>query len=289
MQQVLDLFKGTGSPKAVLEIATSTKKDGCAIEIESYNKTNALAYAHFYIGMYNEVLAEYETARQHFQAADEIKNPDFMECLMQMHYSLFCHRYPPAFYSINPAKEIPPKIIHGGWQASKGHLIQCKPDSNAFDAVWNLLQVINSGICTFDCGDIYTGVEELYGQMIRAHRSRGGLREDISIHTKLVPDLCAIQEHSVDREYIESVLRRTLNRLGTKYMDLVQFHWWDTSVSGYVAALGVLNDLVGRGLVKKIGITNFDINTTKILLNAGIPIMSTQVKQQNISIHLSII
>lgn len=291
MPQVLELFKGTGSPKAVLMSATSIKsdgnKDGSPVMLRSYNNTNALAYAHFYIGMYSEVLGEYATAKHHFQVAAELKNPDFMGGLMHTHFNLFCRRFPPRFYStctVKPASGVLHKIIHGGWQISEGHLIQHKQNSNPVEVVRDLLQVLDSGIRVFDCGDIYVGVEEVYGQLIKAHCSRGGRRNDITIHSKLVPDLTTIQNYSVDRLYVESVVRRTLNRLGVKCVELVQFHWWDTSVSGYVEALNALCDLARQGLVKKVGINNFDTETTKSLLDAGIPIASTQVYRNNSTI-----
>lgn len=283
MLQVLELFKGNGSPEAVLMSATSTRKSGreqdsSPVIVKSYNNTNALAYAHFYIGLYNEVLGEYKTAKHHLLAAAELKNPDFMGGIMQMHFNLFCHRYPPGFYStICPVRGVPPKIIHGGWQTSEGHLIQRAQDCNIVESVKDLLQVVDAGIRAFDCGDIYVGVEEVYGQLIKAYCSRGGKRDDILIHTKLVPDLTAIQNHAVDKHYIESVVQRTLNRLGVKSVDLVQFCWWDTSISGYIEALNSLIDLAKQGLVKRIGTTNFDTEMTKSLLDAGIPIASTQV------------
>lgn len=285
MLQVLELFKGIGSPEAVLMSATSTKnggdRNGSPAIVRSYNNTNALAYAHFYIGMYNEVLGEYETAKHHLQAAAELKNCDFMGDIMQMHFNLFRRRYPPGFHAmISPVRGAFPKIIHGGWQVSEGHLIQCTR-GNKVEAVKDLLQVLDAGIHVFDCGDIYVGVEEVYGQLIKAHCSRGGRRDDILIHTKFVPDLSAIQNHLVDRLYVESVVRRSLNRLGIKCVDLVQIHWWDTTISGYVEALSALTDLTRQGLVKRIGITNFDTETTKLFLDAGILIASTQVNNNN--------
>ena len=45
---------------------------------------------------------------------------------------------------------------------------------------------VEAGITTFDCADIYTGVEALIG----AFRARyPELAADVQVHTKFVPDL----------------------------------------------------------------------------------------------------
>jgi aryl-alcohol dehydrogenase-like predicted oxidoreductase len=145
------------------------------------------------------------------------------------------------------------------------------------NSVKSLLQAFDAGIRCFDCGDIYTGVEDLFGRFIRAHLSRGGKESDIAIHTKLVPDLDSIKGHTVDEGYIQSVVRRSLNRLGVRCVSLVQFYWWDTMVPGYMEALHILTQLKRDGLIRSIGISNFDAGVTELLIDEGIEIASTQV------------
>lgn len=130
----------------------------------------------------------------------------------------------------------------------------------------------------FDCGDIYTGVEELYGRMIDAHIRRGGRRQDIKIHTKLVPDLEVIKRGGVNESYVRGIIRRSLNRLRCSYIDLVQLNWWDWSSPGLVGAISVLAALQREGVVKEIGLTNFNTEQTKeVIEKTGIRIASTQV------------
>ena len=269
MQQILELYKGTISVEEVL--ASVTTVDGSVVK--SYNDTNALPYAHFYIGLYHEARKEYLKAKKHFKIAAEFKNPDYMGKLMEMHFDLFCRRFPSDVLGVS----IQSKVIHGGWQLSSGHLIGCDEDNHRVVIIRDLLKVVDAGIRSFDCGDIYTGVEELYGQLIKAHCLRGGRSDDIAIHTKLVPDLEAIQSNSVNKNYIECIIRRSLNRLGLKSLNLVQFHWWDTSIPGYVEALSILQDLLEEGVIQNIGITNFDVATTKEFIDAEIQISSMQV------------
>lgn len=145
------------------------------------------------------------------------------------------------------------------------------------DIIPLLLNAIDNGIRAFDCGDIYTGVEELYGRMLEAHSLNGGRREDILIHTKLIPDIDVIRKGRVNESYIRGIVRRSLSRLGTSYIDLVQFHWWEWSCTGYMAAAKTLKCLQGEGLIRKVGLTNFDLEHTQELLSAGLCITSIQV------------
>ena len=51
------------------------------------------------------------------------------------------------------------RIIKGGWHLAGGHGI-IDPDQ----AVRDMAGFVEAGITTFDCADIYTGVEELIGR-----------------------------------------------------------------------------------------------------------------------------
>ena len=61
---------------------------------------------------------------------------------------------------LRPAYSIS-RVICGGWQLAGGH--------GAVDrhtAISDLVAFAEAGILTFDCADIYTGVEELLGAML---------------------------------------------------------------------------------------------------------------------------
>ena len=95
-------------------------------------------------------------------------------------------------------------------------------------------ELIEHGFTTFDCGDIYTGVEEFLGTLVaRLKRGEGPVSaDDIQIHTKYVPDLDILAD--VTFKHTESIIDRSLRRLNRDTLDLVQFHWWDYNVPGYV-------------------------------------------------------
>jgi aryl-alcohol dehydrogenase-like predicted oxidoreductase len=165
------------------------------------------------------------------------------------------------------------RVIRGGWQLAGGHgLID---GDRALD---DLLAAFDAGLFTFDCADIYTGVEELYGALRARVLITRGLEaaKSLRVHTKLVPDLSIL--HSIKRRDIEAIVDRSLRRLRMERLDLVQFHWWDYSEPRWLEALGWLNDLRTKGKVRLIGGTNFDAPHVREILAAGIQLASMQVQ-----------
>lgn len=167
------------------------------------------------------------------------------------------------------------RVINGAWQLAAGHR-QTAPDRAA--AVDGLLRRAEAGLTTFDCADIYTGVEELLGDVLRAWRRRGGdgPPPELQVHTKLVPDRAALPY--LQRRDVERIVERSLRRLGIERLDLVQLHWWDYAVPGWLEAAGWLSDLRRAGKIRHLGATNFDTPHLAALLDAGIPLVSHQVQ-----------
>lgn len=163
-----------------------------------------------------------------------------------------------------------PRVILGGWQLSKGHALARPLD---FDAVRRAFVTMKrAGLNTFDGADIYTGVEDFYGSIVRDEAAAG---ESVpQVHTKFVPDLDDLGK--IDAAYVEGVVTRSLKRLGVEALDLVQFHWWDYSVPGMVDVAGHLVRLREKGLIRNIGTTNFNSTELERLLKAGIPVVSNQ-------------
>lgn len=165
------------------------------------------------------------------------------------------------------------RVIRGGWQLSQGHG-QVRSD----DAAGDMIAFADAGITTFDCADIYTGVEEMIGefrQRYRLARGEEALRK-IHVHTKFVPDLDMLPR--VTRAYVEGVIDRSLTRLRMERLDLVQFHWWDYAVPGYAEAARHLVDLRKAGKIAEIGATNFDTARMVGLVESGVPLVSMQAQ-----------
>ena len=144
-------------------------------------------------------------------------------------------------------------IIKGGWQLAGDH-----GDVDRQRAIDDMLTFYNAGISTFDCADIYTGVEEMLGSFTRHLQQVQGSEavDQLRIHTKYVPDIAQLA--TLTRQDVEHIINRSLQRLQREQLDLVQFHWWDYTVPGQVDAILYLQELQHSGKIKQIGITNFD-------------------------------
>jgi aryl-alcohol dehydrogenase-like predicted oxidoreductase len=160
------------------------------------------------------------------------------------------------------------RIVKGSWQLAGGH------GAIAADAALEDMRLYaEAGITTFDCADIYTGVEERIGAF-RAAFPR--LAQGVQVHTKYVPDIGDL--HRLDARAIETAIDRSLRRLRLEALDLVQFHWWDYDAPGCLAAAQVLSALRAKGKIRNLGATNFDTAHLRELLDGGVPIVSHQVQ-----------
>lgn len=160
------------------------------------------------------------------------------------------------------------RVLKGGWQLAGGH---GEVDEEA--ALAGMDRYVAAGITTFDCADIYTGVEELIG---RWRKTRPDAAAAIQVHTKYVPDLDLLPTHA--RADVARGVDRSLRRLGVDALDLVQLHWWDYDTPGYLEAAAWLDELRVAGKVRHIGLTNFDQARVAEFVTAGIPIVSHQVQ-----------
>lgn len=160
------------------------------------------------------------------------------------------------------------RIIKGGWHLAGDH-----GDIDPEQAQKDMATFVDAGITTFDCADIYTGVERLIGGFRRAYPAHA---KQVQIHTKFVPDLADLR--SLDRGRVAAIIDRSLTRLGLERLDLVQFHWWDFAIPRYVETALELDRLRRTGKIARIGVTNFDTPRLKELIDAGIPITSHQVQ-----------
>ena len=160
------------------------------------------------------------------------------------------------------------RIIKGGWHLAGGH--------GAIDpaaALRDMAEFVDAGVTTFDCADIYTGVESMIGDFRRSHPERA---RRVQVHTKFVPDLKDLAR--IDRGYVENIIDRSLQRLGVERLDLVQFHWWDFAVPGYVETALELDRLRRSGKIGHLGVTNFDVAHLSELQAAGVPIVFHQAQ-----------
>jgi aryl-alcohol dehydrogenase-like predicted oxidoreductase len=160
------------------------------------------------------------------------------------------------------------RLIKGGWHLAGDHGV-IEPGQ----AIEDMARFVAAGITTFDCADIYVGVEQLIGDFLRAYPE---LAAKVQVHTKFVPDLSDLP--SIDRSYVERVIDRSLQRLGVERLDLVQFHWWDFNSGRYVETALELDRLRQAGKIARLAVTNFDTPHLREIVAAGVPIVAHQLQ-----------
>ena len=160
------------------------------------------------------------------------------------------------------------RIIKGGWHLAGGHG-PVDPER----AITDMAEFVEAGITTFDCADIYTGVEALIGGFRARHPALAGR---LQVHTKFVPDLPELP--TITGRGVEAVVDRSLARLGVERLDLVQFHWWDFTVPRHVEVALELDRLRRAGKIARIGATNFDTAHLGEIVAAGVPVVAHQVQ-----------
>lgn len=165
------------------------------------------------------------------------------------------------------------RVIRGGWQLSASH-----SQSVSEDPVADMIAFADAGITTFDCADIYTGVEDLIGAFREQYRTLRGAEAAarIRVHTKFVPDMAVLPV--IDRAYVEKVIDTSLKRLRTDRLDIVQFHWWDYAKPKWIDTAMWLEELRQKGKINRIGGTNFDTEHVTAMRQAGVPLSSMQVQ-----------
>lgn len=155
---------------------------------------------------------------------------------------------------------------------------------------------IEAGYRNFDCAPVYFNEKEIGDAMDKEIASGAVRREDLWITSKLASPF-----HR--KEHVEPALRKTLNDLKVKYLDLYLMHWpvafkyvpLDPTVRGWYNDDGSINydiddsngganidpkvsvketwsameDLVESGLVRNIGVSNFPAALLHELMAGG--------------------
>jgi len=165
------------------------------------------------------------------------------------------------------------RVIKGGWQLAGDH-----GEVRPAEAIADMEAFLDAGITTFDCADIYNGVEEMIGHFIADVRARRGgeVADRVVVQTKLVPDLGRLSD--IRPEEVEAIVDRSLKRLQIERLPLVQFFWWDMSQGDPVASLEVLKACQRKGKIAHLGTTNWNTPEMELFCDAGFDIVSAQVQ-----------
>ena len=157
------------------------------------------------------------------------------------------------------------RVLTGLWQ-----LADMERDGRAIDrerAAAAMAAYADAGLTTFDMADHYGPAEEIAG-LFRKRASHGRAE----LFTKWVP-----KPGPVSKADVRAAVERALSRLGVEAIDLLQYHAWNYADPGWLETLYELQELKARGLVRHLGLTNFDTAHLRVAHASGIDVVSNQV------------
>lgn len=172
-------------------------------------------------------------------------------------------------YEIRPGLRVC-RVLNGMWQVSGGH---GRIDPAA--AVREMVDYHDAGFTTWDLADHYGPAEEFIGAFRRALTAERGvdaLTESLAF-TKWVP-----RPGRMTQPVVRAAIDRSLSRMDVPALDLLQFHWWDYDDANYLEAMSQLQALQDGGLIRHLGLTNFDTEHMARIIDHGVPIVSNQVQ-----------
>ena len=177
---------------------------------------------------------------------------------------------PPESYTNLTANFKTCRVINGMWQVSGTHGYIYKND-----AIKSMNSHLDNGFTTWDLADHY-GPAEDFVKIFREQWNKE-LKEisidDMKFFTKWVP-----RPQKITRELVNKAINISRKRMGMETLDMLQFHWWDYQDRNYLKAIAFLEDLRNDGIIKTLGLTNFDTIHTEEFLQMGIKIVSNQVQ-----------
>lgn len=148
------------------------------------------------------------------------------------------------------------------WQVAGTH-----GQINPYSAISDMVQYHDAGFTTWDLADIYGPAESLIGEF---RRNVGTAFEAL---TKFVPN-----PSPMTRTIVNYHIEQSLKKMNTDCLDLVQFHWWDYNNLSYLDAMHHLSRLQAENKIKCIGLTNFDTERVKIMIENNFEVVSNQVQ-----------
>ena len=136
-----------------------------------------------------------------------------------------------------------------------------------------MLDYVRAGFDTFDVADHYGSAELIAGRLLARVRvgEAAGVAQPL-VFTKWCPT-----PGPMTAEVVRAGIGRSLQRLGVGAIDLLQLHWWSFEHPAYLDAMKELDKLRREGLIRHLGVTNFDTAHLRVLVKHGIEVVSNQV------------
>jgi aryl-alcohol dehydrogenase-like predicted oxidoreductase len=156
------------------------------------------------------------------------------------------------------------RILTGLWQIADMEKHGRTLDLAATAAA--MIPYVDAGLTTFDMADHYGSAEEIAGLFLKQHSP------NVEMLTKWVP-----KPGPATKEDVRAAVERSLERIQTSRLDLLQFHTWDYTDPIWKDRLNWLQELKDEGLIRYLGLVNFDTEHFRIAIGSGIDIVSNQV------------
>ncbi|GGK19007.1 aldo/keto reductase [Salinarimonas ramus] len=157
------------------------------------------------------------------------------------------------------------RVVTGLWQVADqerdGGLLDREAAARA------MADYAEAGFDAFDMADHYGSAEEIAGSFLKRHAGPGA-----ACFTKWCPE-----PGPMTREVVRAGVGRSMERLGVETVDLMQFHWWSFAHPGYLDAMREMAVMKEEGLVRALGVTNFDTDHLRVLVGMGVPVATNQV------------
>jgi aryl-alcohol dehydrogenase-like predicted oxidoreductase/enamine deaminase RidA (YjgF/YER057c/UK114 family) len=160
------------------------------------------------------------------------------------------------------------RVVTGLWQVA-----DMERGGQALDldrAAAALGEYAADGFDTFDMADHYGSAEDIAGRF-RQGVAQGRFRP-AAVFTKWCPT-----PGEMTRAVVRAGVQRSMDRLKTDRIDLLQLHWWVFEHPAYLDAMRELKALQAEGLIGHIGLTNFDTDHLHLLVRQGYKIATNQV------------
>lgn len=158
------------------------------------------------------------------------------------------------------------RVLTGLWQVADMERDGRFVDTEA--AAQAMRPYVEKGLTTFDMADHYGSAEDIAGIFLDRHTPG----DAVQIATKWVP-----KPGPMSRQDVRAAVERSLERLMAESIDLMQFHAWNYADPSYLDGLYYLQELKEEGLIRHLGVTNFDAAHLRIVLASGIEVISNQV------------
>lgn len=165
------------------------------------------------------------------------------------------------------------RVVTGLWQVADMERGGEEIDPDA--AAAELGRYAEAGFDSFDMADHYGSAEVIDGRFNRLVAAGSvAIRPGTApaSFTKWCPT-----PGEMTPAIVRAAVERARERMQVDTLDLMQFHWWSFDHPAYLDALRELRALKEEGLIRHLGLTNFNTDHLRLVVKHGIPIASNQV------------